>query len=65
MSHMDAVEELTRNAGTQLDPRVVEALLGVLSAAGSSTRPESAPERLHFVARRHGQQRLDARSLPC
>ena len=35
MSHMDAVEELTRNAGTQLDPRVVEALLGVLSAAGS------------------------------
>jgi HD-GYP domain-containing protein (c-di-GMP phosphodiesterase class II) len=35
MSHLDAVEELKRNAGTQLDPRVVEALLGVLSAAGS------------------------------
>jgi HD-GYP domain-containing protein (c-di-GMP phosphodiesterase class II) len=30
MSDADAVEELRLNAGTQFDPRVVEALLGAL-----------------------------------
>jgi putative nucleotidyltransferase with HDIG domain len=30
MSHSDAVGELTRNAGSQFDPDVVEALIGVL-----------------------------------
>jgi len=34
MSETDAVEELRRNAGTQFDPRVIEALLGVLHEAG-------------------------------
>ena len=30
MSHTDAIAELTRNAGTQFDPDVVEALVGLL-----------------------------------
>jgi hypothetical protein len=38
MSHTDAVEELRRNAGTQFDPRVVEALIVVLCTAGVKDR---------------------------
>ncbi|MBA3245061.1 MAG: HD-GYP domain-containing protein [Actinobacteria bacterium] len=34
MSATDAVDELRRNAGTQFDPRVIEALLNVLDLSG-------------------------------
>jgi len=37
MSDADAVEELRLNAGTQFDPRVVEALLGALDHSASTT----------------------------
>jgi diguanylate cyclase (GGDEF)-like protein len=36
MSHTDAIAELTRNAGTQFDPDVVEALVGYLSGRRQS-----------------------------
>jgi len=39
MSHADAVAELTRNAGTQFDPDVAEALVGYLH----DQRPAGAP----------------------
>jgi diguanylate cyclase (GGDEF)-like protein len=38
MSREDAVEELRRGAGTQFDPRVVEAFVQVLDAEGRETR---------------------------
>ena len=43
MSETDAAEELRRNAGTQFDPRVIEALLGVL---GWPLPPPSAREEV-------------------
>ncbi|HEU4701704.1 MAG TPA: diguanylate cyclase [Conexibacter sp.] len=48
-SSASAHAELRRVAGTQLDPRVVEALLGVLDAggpAGSAPRPRPAPRSI-------------------
>jgi len=35
MSHTDAVEQLRLNAGSQFDPRVVDALLCTLGEAAS------------------------------
>lgn len=38
MSQADALGELRRNAGTQFDPRVVEALIVVLGTEGVDAR---------------------------
>ena len=38
MSQESAIEELRANAGTQFDPQITEALLGVV-ARGAVTRP--------------------------
>jgi PAS domain S-box-containing protein len=54
MAHADAVAELTEAAGTQLDPRVVGALLAELeehapAAAPATPEPASAPVSLMIV----------------
>jgi HD-GYP domain-containing protein (c-di-GMP phosphodiesterase class II) len=41
LSREAALEELRSNAGTQFDPRVVEALLKVLAEAGTSPAPSA------------------------
>lgn len=43
LSHEDAVAELRRHAGTQFDPRVVEALLAVLDESPMSARLDAQP----------------------
>jgi HD-GYP domain-containing protein (c-di-GMP phosphodiesterase class II) len=43
MSHHEAYKELEGNAGTQFDPEVIEAFLGVLGRREPTTVPESLP----------------------
>jgi HD-GYP domain-containing protein (c-di-GMP phosphodiesterase class II) len=42
LSHETAIEELRRNAGTQFDPRVVDALLALLEEAPSRATLEGS-----------------------
>ncbi len=43
LSHADAVEELRRHAGTQFDPRVVDALLATLDESPMGPRLDAQP----------------------
>jgi len=45
LSLEDAVAELRRHAGTQFDPRVVEALLAVLDESPMRARLDAQPSR--------------------
>ena len=58
MSHREAMAELTTNAGTQFDPQVVEALVGL------PVRPPSVGPggRLRLVAARPRPRRLSPRA---
>jgi HD-GYP domain-containing protein (c-di-GMP phosphodiesterase class II) len=44
MSHEDALRELRKNAGTQFDPQVVEALMGCLYGDRTLIAPDAAAE---------------------
>ena len=44
MSHEEALRDLRKNAGTQFDPQVVEALLGCLYGDRALSAPEAASE---------------------
>ena len=44
MSHEDALRELRKNAGTQFDPQVVEALMGCLYGDRTLAAPDAAAE---------------------